>query len=341
VRRSPAATLLLLVSLAACSSGTTPAADTAPSPPSPAASSAAATGRTSGPPQVHTGSVPWRLPGALSREAAVLLPDGRHVVVAGGLLPGDTSTAATYTLDLRTGRSTAGRPLPVPVHDTAGVLLHGQVLVLGGGNATEQAVIQRRSRNGWRVTAHLPEPRSDLAAVAAHGTAYVIGGYDGRRPALADVLASTDGRTWVVAGRLRVPVRYAAAVVLNGSLWVIGGERNGAMVDAVQRFDLSTGATRVVARTPRPVGHEAAVAVGHRILLIGGRTSADSATARLWWFDTRGRRFSAAGRLPAPRADTAVVVVHSGAAATGYLIGGETPAFSDRVVAIRITGLSQ
>jgi N-acetylneuraminic acid mutarotase len=274
----------------------------------------------------------WRLPGPLAREAAVLLPDGRRVMVAGGLLPDDTSTGSTYTLDLRTGRTAAGAPLPVPVHDTAGALLGGRVLVLGGGGASEQPVVQARDAHGWQVLGRLPSARSDLTAVTAGGRAYVVGGYDGVSPALPEVLRSRDGRTWSVAGRLPVPVRYAATVVAGGAVWVFGGERSGAEVDAVQRVDLATGRARVVAHLPTPTGHEAAAVFGDRVLLAGGRLGSNTLTDRMWWFDLRSHEFRSAGRLPRPRADSAVVQPDP---STAYLVGGETPAFSDRVVRLR------
>jgi N-acetylneuraminic acid mutarotase len=103
------------------------------------------------------------------------------------------------------------------------------------------------------------------------------------------------------------------------------------MVDAVQRIDLRTGRARVVTHLPRPVGHASAAVLGGRVLLAGGRTTQDATTARMWWFDPVHRRFTRAGRLPSRLADSAVVA--SGGSA--YLVGGETPALSDRVLRLR------
>ncbi len=274
---------------------------------------------------------PWRLPRPVAREAVV--GTARRVVVAGGLVVGDRTTAVTYRLDLRTGRVRPMPDLPVPVHDVAGGLDRGRPFVVGGGGSTEQDAVQRwRPGVGWVVSGRLPAPRSDLVCVTVNRRTVVIGGYDGTTPALPDILVSRGGHHWGVLGRLRVAVRYTAAAVADGAIWVFGGERNGGMVDAVQRVDLGTGRVRVAARLPRPLGHAAAVVVGRRVLVIGGRTSSTQVASRMWWFDPGTQRFRAAGRFRIPLADAAVV-------ATGratYLVGGETPVLSDRVFRISV-----
>jgi len=262
----------------------------------------------------------------------VLLPDGTHALLAGGLLAGDASSAASYRLDLATGRADRRRRLPVAVHDTAGVLLHATALVVGGGNAAEQAVVQSVPAHGQpRAVGRLPRPRSDLVATSDGDRACVVGGYDGTTPALGAVLCTTDGRHWRRTAPLPLPVRYAGLAVRGGTAWVIGGERSGAMVSTVQRVDLRTGAARVVAHLPVPLGHTAAVLTGDRVLIAGGRTGVDTVTDRTWWFGLRTHRITRGPRLPWPLADTAVVTAGS----TSYLLGGETPTETDRVVEVR------
>lgn len=251
-------------------------------------------------------------------------------VVAGGLVAGDVSTARSYRVDIRTGRVTPLAQLPVAVHDAAGARLRGHVMVVGGGNATEQGTIQRLAGSGrWRVVGQLPAPRSDLAALTVRGQLVAIGGYDGVTSPDA-VLASTNARQFTSVARLPVPVRYPAVVVHRGAIWVFGGEVDGQLTDAVQRIQLGTWRTRVVGRLPHPLGHAAAMVVAGRILVAGGRTSSDSVTAQMWWWDSRGRASRRAGRLPYPLADAGVVRARGG----GYLLGGETPQLTDRVVRV-------
>lgn len=262
------------------------------------------------------------------------MPTSDGVVVAGGLVAGDQSAAATYRLDLGTGSASRLADLPVPVHDVGGAVVDDTPEVIGGGNATEQPVVQSRAPNGgWRVTGQLPSPRSDLAAVTVGGRVFVVGGYDGSSVALADVLVSTDGRVFRVFGQLPVAVRYAAVASADGALWVLGGERAGVEVDAVQRIDLGTGHAEVTGRLPHPLGHASAVTWDGRVLLLGGRVSGSHPTAAMWWFDPASPRpFHRAGALPTPLADSAVVPTRRAV----YLIGGETPELSDAVLRLTL-----
>jgi N-acetylneuraminic acid mutarotase len=164
--------------------------------------------------------------------------------------------------------------------------------------------------------------------VRSGGRSFVVGGYDGTRVALPEVLSSLHGRRWKVVASLPVPVRYPATVAAGGVIWVFGGERAGVMVDVVQRIDPKTGTARVVAHLPTPLGHSSATRLGGRLLVAGGRTSADGLTSKMWWYRP-GHGFTPAGRLPTPLADAAVV---NQDARTSYLIGGETPGLTDRVV---------
>ena len=68
-------------------------------------------------------------------------------------------------IDLATGRTVRLPSLAVPVHDVAGGLLGGCPAVVGGGNATEQDVVQTLAGGAWHVSGHLPTPRSDLSVV--------------------------------------------------------------------------------------------------------------------------------------------------------------------------------
>ena len=158
-----------------------------------------------------------------------------------------------------------------------------------------------------------------------------MGGYDGSSAAIASVLASRDGRRWRTVGHLQVPVRYAATALVGSTLWVFGGEVNHHMVGAVQRVDLGTGRARVAGHLPMALGHSVVVRLGGQLLLAGGRTNRGTITDHMWWFRPSSTRFHTAGRLPTPLADSAAVP----GAGAAYLVGGETPAFSDRVLRLR------
>jgi N-acetylneuraminic acid mutarotase len=291
-----------------------------------AASPSAVPATGAGRPAVTT--LAWHLPVAVSRQALVDLGDGQ-VLLAGGMLAGDSSTAATYRLDLATGRSTRAPALTVPVHDAAGGRYAGAPAVFGGGNATEQSLVQALRGGSWRKVDAFPTTRSDLSAVAAAGTTILLGGYDGS--AVPRTIFTQRGSSQMrPTGTLVRGVRYAATAVVGGQVYVFGGEVSGAELSTVQRVDPRTGRTRVVARLPHPLGHAMAATVGGRVLLMGGRVDPSTRSDRIWWFDPAGDRFSRAGRLPRPLTDAAVAVVGSDV----WLLGGEDPGVTGRVVRV-------
>jgi N-acetylneuraminic acid mutarotase len=253
------------------------------------------------------------------------------VILAGGLLGGDRSTSRVVDLDLPVGRVQQLPPLAVPVHDTAGGMVAGAPTVVGGGNATEQSVVQSWVRSRWHRVADLPTSRSDLAVAEWRGSAYVIGGYDGTSVPRTVLRLSGAAAPRPIA-RLLHGVRYAATARLNSDVYVFGGEVAGQELDTVQAVDLATGHARSAGRLPLPLGHAMAVTVGNRILLMGGRTAPDQQTGRMWWYNPTTQRFRAAGRLPGPVSDAGVASYRRHV----WLLGGETPEVTDRVTEVTL-----
>ncbi|MGZ6585671.1 MAG: Kelch repeat-containing protein [Solirubrobacteraceae bacterium] len=279
-------------------------------------------------PKLHVRVLPTRLPAALAREAVI--SKGRYAVIAGGMVAGDASTAASFLFDTGRLRTVPLGSMHVAVHDTAGAAAGSVPLVIGGGNAVEQSDVQALAGNEWHVIGHLPQARSDLVAATVGGRMIVLGGYNGFRVAEPDILASRDGRSWSTIGTLPVPVRYAASTVADGDIWLFGGERGGVMQREIQRVDPATGGATVVGRLPAPIGHAVAMTIGDRVLLAGGRAGAGTATDHMWWFDPASHRVVPAGRLPMALTDSAVV--HDGH--RFFLVGGESPELSARIIEI-------
>lgn len=276
------------------------------------------------PASLSAAAAPWTLPVAGSRQ--VVCWDGSGLVEMGGLVTGDTSTAAVRVIDPSTGAVTATGRLADPVHDAAGACLGGHAFVFGGGTASTVATVQEWSPSaGATVAGSLPAPRSDLASAVVGSTAYVVGGYDGTAMQ-PDILSTTDGTTFTVAGQLQVPVRYPAVTVADGDIWVIGGqvgtsESGGGQTDVIQRFDPRTGTTTVVGHMPEPLGHASAVFLGDTVWVVGGVTGTTT-SAQVWAVDPSTGAVRAAGSLPAPVSDAGTATVGS----TAYLLGGEGPA---------------
>ncbi|BBH18242.1 hypothetical protein Back2_25290 [Nocardioides baekrokdamisoli] len=265
--------------------------------------------------------MPYRLVTGVGREAIIQTPSG--AIIAGGLVVGDTTTDAAQEIDLGAGKVTSLPALKVPVHDTAGSQNAAGPLVIGGGNSSEQSVVQQWSGGAWSVVGHLPTTRSDLVAVSTGGRTFVLGGYDAVTPAVSSVVSSSDGRTWTTVGSLVVPLRYAATAVFGAKVWLFGGEASGAESNVVQTFDTATGKGQVVAHLPMAIGHASAFRFQDKVLILGGRTDASSGamTDQMWWFDPATDKFADAGKLPYVLADAAIVTGGNFA----YVVGGESP----------------
>lgn len=326
--------LLGALLLAAGCAGTSPTATT---PPAPTPSSTSSTPIHPVAPAVRASQAvasyaSWRLPYAISREGVVGSGANGQFILAGGMLPGDLSATKAIQVDLTTGRTSALPSLGVPVHDVAAGSYAGLPAVFGGGNATEQSVIQVLRGNSWKQVTHLPTTRSDLSVVQVAGRTLVIGGYDGTSTPTA-VLAVGPHGGLSTFGKLVVGVRYAATAVVGTEVYVFGGEVNSRELDTVQRVDGQTGRTTIVARLPHALGHAVAAYVGGRVLLIGGHVDPNTRTSQMWWFDPLSHAFTRAGKLPVALSDSAVAVLGKEI----FLLGGESTSVTDRVVVIRVS----
>lgn len=274
----------------------------------------------------------WRLPTALSRE--VVISAHGSGVLAGGLMAGDVSSDTVYQVTAARGIGSRLPSLTEPVHDAAGTQVGNRLIILGGGSSSELSAVESTTgdRRHWRIQGHLPSPRSDLSVAATSDGLLVIGGYDGLRSP-RDVLVSADGRSFSTFARLRRGVRYAAVILVGDSAWVLGGEDHGGELQTTQIIDLKTGQVRLGHQLPTPLGHAAVALVGARILLMGGRTGPHRVTAKMWWFDPSSGQYSSAGKLPYPVADAGVLPSVDGV----YLLGGESPAFTDRVIRVHLS----
>jgi hypothetical protein len=323
--------LLAALLLAAGCRGTSPGATTAPTPATPSTPIPPATPAARAP-HAQASYATWRLPYAIARAGVTPSGAAGWFIVAGGMLPGDLSTTRAIRVDLRTGHTRALPSVATPVHDVAAGTYAGLPALFGGGNATEQSVIQVLRGNAWKAATHLPTARSDLSVVQAAGRTLVIGGYDGARTP-PDILAVGARGGLTRFGKLVVGVRYAATALVGTDAYVFGGEVDHRELDTVQRVDGRTGRTTIVARLPQPLGHAVAAYVGGRVLLIGGSTNPDTRTGHLWWFDPVNHEFTRAGRLPAALSDSAVAVLGHDV----FLLGGESSSVTDRVVEIRVS----
>jgi hypothetical protein len=285
--------------------------------------------------QTGTRLVAKRLPVPLQAPVSgeAVAPDGKRLLVLGGLDAAGASANGVFSVDPGTGRLVPAGSLAQPVHDAAAATLGGTAYLFGGGDTSSTTAVQAIDAGGTaRVVGHLPAPRSDLVAATVGGQVYLIGGYDGRTLSAA-VLRTRDGRTFSTAARLPIPVRYPAVAAGGGKIYVFGGETaNGVATRAIQVIDTATGSASVVGRLPNPLAHASAIALGGRIYLLGG-TAGDAPSASVLRFDPSAGRAIAAGRLPTPVTNAAATALGG----AGYLVGGTGPGGSPvtAVIALR------
>lgn len=245
------------------------------------------------------------------------------MLLLGGLVTGDVSTADVVAVQPDQGSSLIVGALAAAVHDAAGAVLGGRALVFGGGTAASVATVQAWTSGTGTVLGQLPEPRSDVAAATVGSTAYVLGGYTGSA-LVPTVLSTGDGVTFHDAGTLAQPARYPAVTALAGKIWVIGGLLSASEANAsgqtndIQRFDPATGRTTVVGHLPVPLSDASAFVLDGGIYVAGGR-SGSQPQSTIYRIAPATAAVSAAGSLPGPRSDAGVV--SDGVRA--WLLGGE------------------
>jgi PQQ-like domain len=315
-------------------------------------------------PAVESGLLPWRLPAPLSREVAAPGPRGR-LLLLGGLRSGGASTGGVLAVNPATGHARAAGALARPLHDAAGTLLRGHELIFGGGAQASVATVQEFNppapgRAAGRVTATvtgaLPAARSDAASVTIGDTGYLVAGYTGTR-ADAEVLATSDGRSFRAVAALPVPVRYPAVAALGGTIFAFGGEAvtgpgAGQPVDAIQAIDPARHTASIIGRLPEPLAGAAAVVIGGHLFVAGGESSVaqtrvpglgstqlgpaavsrypgpgttahssvTSTVSTIWAFDPASKRLLPAGHLQVPVSHAGIAVIGS----TAWIAGGES-----------------
>ncbi len=307
------------------------------------------TTRAPPPPAVKVRLLAWRLPVAVSR-AVVLAGPGANLIVAGGLTRSGASGNGAFLLSTRSGVVQLVADLPVAVHDASGAILAGRDVIFGGDGTAATAMVQAfaapagapvtaASVRTATATAALPQPRTGSGAVTVGTTSYVVGGSDGTA-ADRDVLATTDGKTFLAVAALAVPVEYPAVAAVGGYIFVFGGAtvgghpavgapggavetgataQAGAAVDDIQRIDRRTGRATIVGHLPAALQGASAATLDGNIYLAGGRT-ASSVQGTIWAFEPASATVVVAGHLRLPVSNSGLAVIGS----TAWLVGGQS-----------------
>jgi hypothetical protein len=103
------------------------------------------------------------------------------------------------------------RPIPEPLQEMHGAVLHGKIYIAGGfgrsGQPTAHAYRYDPTGNTWERIADLPAPRHHMPLVVAHDTLYAVGGLSGLdfRAAATLWIYRADGNTWEARAPLPAP----------------------------------------------------------------------------------------------------------------------------------------
>jgi hypothetical protein len=264
----------------------------------------------------------WKLAEPVAREI-VVVADNRLEIV-GGLDHTKFSTDAVVLVDPTTGAAQTPAKLAEAVHDAAGAILGGKVLVFGGGGPSENgtADVQSVPASGTAtIVGKLPQPRSDHVAATVGTRAYVFSGYDGAN-FVPTVLSTADGVTFDTVGNLPVPVRYAAFAVVGKTIFLFGGvaSASGNDTNAVQALDTTSGTISQVAQLPTSLSHASAVTLNGKIYVLGGYVNNSTLSDQILRFDPATKTATFVGKLPLPVSDAAAATVGG----KGYLVGGQS-----------------
>jgi N-acetylneuraminic acid mutarotase len=327
-----AALLVASIVLAACGGGggsdgqraststTAPATTGVPATTQPTSTTAPSTTAPSGTVQAVT--APWKLNEPVARE--IVIANGNQLEIVGGLDHTKFSTAAVVLVDPTSGAQQSPAKLTEAVHDAAGSLVGGKVLVFGGGGPSENgtADVQAVPASGTAtIIGRLPGSRSDHVAATVGNRAYVFSGFDGTT-ILPSVLSTADGVTFDPVGNLPVPVRYAAFAAVGKTVYLFGGvaSTSGNDTNAIQALDTSNGTITQVAQLPTSLSHASAVVIGGKVYVLGGYVNNSTLSDQILRFDPATKAITAAGKLPIPVSDAAAATIGD----KGYLVGGQS-----------------
>jgi N-acetylneuraminic acid mutarotase len=276
-------------------------------------------------------------PAALARTEVAAARIGRSIYVVGGFeRDSGTTSAAVERYDIRRGRWSRERSMPVALNHPTAVAHRGHLYVHGGYtgrndlSAPTGALLRYDPGLGrWRRLAPSPTPRAAHALAAIGGRLYAAGGTNDSGSLRSLEIYDIGRRRWTDGPDFPFgPARnHTAGVAAGGRFYVIAG-RDAENFTAVERYNPRRRAWEDVPDLRTPRGGIAAVRLRDgRIVVFGGEnlTPGGTTIAAVELFNPRTRAWRA---LPSMRTARHGV----GGAALGnrvYAIeGGVEPGFS-------------
>jgi serpin B len=340
VRRSTAGVLAVSIALAGCGTAGPTASPGSTSAPPPATPPPLETPPSTPAPDTSTWQPAGELALARAGAHAVLLGDGRVLVVGSDNIctPGgawDESVQAEV-LDPATATWTATDSLNAPRTDFAALALpDGRALVVGGLTAAEpedgpfgaysSTKLYDPEDGRWSSAGVLDAARTEpAAAVLPDGRVVVAGGAyvddeEIRVLASAEVF-DPETATWSPTGDLATARRDARAVTLaDGRVLVVGGSSKGRRlyveytpVASAEVYDPAAGTWSPAGTLAAPRSDFSLVALPDGGALVAGGIVGDEMTAAAERWDPSGGTWSATGSMRSPAANRSAVLLGDG-----------------------------
>jgi N-acetylneuraminic acid mutarotase len=246
--------------------------------------------------------------------------DNGKVLLFGGADANGKATNQVVSVDPAGGSASSAGSLAKPVRGAAAAVVDGTPTVFGGSDGSVMDSVQTFSNGTSTEIGTLPAPREHLTAATANGKTYLFGGDDGNSTQ-ADILSTSDGKTFATVGKLATPVRSPAVTTVGDAdhqtVMIFGGQGDNGASDAIQQFDPATGTTTKVGTLPSGLQGATAFEFDGATWLAGGATGGQAST-KIWKFNPSDNSVTEAGNLPDAVTDAAAAVTSDKA----YLLGG-------------------
>ncbi len=217
-------------------------------------------------------------------------------------------------------------PLVEPLQENGVVVLDGEIVVLGGYDASVRIVDRVEaydpSTNSWRALAPLPEALHHPNAAVVQDKIYVVGALGtGFAERAVTYIYDPGADTWSEGTPPPADGATGAAGVgvLDGVIHVVGGLSFNRTVALHSTYDPATDSWAELPDAPVARDHLAAGVVGTELVLVAGRDGGLSAFVDATWiYDGSGWRQGAP--IPTPRGG---VVAAAGPDLRLHVLGGE------------------
>jgi WD40 repeat protein len=259
-------------------------------------------------------------------QAAVLLPDGR-VLILGGQGP-DGALASAELYDPTTGTfSATGSMIHARTSPTATLLPDGHVLVTGGGDATtggddNTAELYDPKSGTFTATGPMANARwNDTATLLPNGRVLIAGGASGSSsaatlPASAELYDPRTG-TFSLTGSMSHPRFLHHAVLLeDGRVLIEGGSSLEGGTSSAELYDPATGKFSPTGSMPEARIYDTATLLPDGLVLIAGGMSPvgdqPSLLTSAELYDPATGTFSSTGSMTSGRHDHTATLLPDG-----------------------------